>query len=270
MGYFTVQQINDHIYQFKDALGSLIDLVIGKEKALVVDTGYGIGDLRSEISKYTNLPLIVIDSHGHMDHSCGSYQFDEVYIDKDDYELFKLHNSEKQRRNNIERAIKASVLPDSFDIDAYIYNKKENIKFIDFTSFDIGGINVEVIKTPGHTKGSISLYLKEDKMMISSDEACAFVWLFLKESTGLKTHIKSLEKCLAYPFDSFLVGHVIGSHPKHEFLERIEICKNVDLKDSGKVSFDGFENDNAYAYPLNDLYKPGKCGIVFDINKMEE
>ena len=89
MGYFTVYKYNENLYQIKDALGSLITLVIGEEKALVFDTGYGIGDLKKQVEEITNKPLIVVNSHGHMDHSCGNYQFEKVYIDKRDLELEK-------------------------------------------------------------------------------------------------------------------------------------------------------------------------------------
>ena len=51
MAYFTVYKYNDSLYQIKDALGSLITLVIGEEKALVFDTGYGIGDLKKQIEE---------------------------------------------------------------------------------------------------------------------------------------------------------------------------------------------------------------------------
>ena len=103
MGYFTVFKYNENLYQIKDALGSLITLVIGEEKALVFDTGYGIGDLNKEIKQITSKPLIVVNSHGHMDHSCGNYQFDKVFIDKRDLELVKKHNSKPWRIRNINR-----------------------------------------------------------------------------------------------------------------------------------------------------------------------
>ena len=78
MSYFTVYKYNDNLYQIKDALGVLATLVIGEEKALLLDTCYGIGNLKKEVEKITNKPLIVVNSHGHMDHSCGNYQFDKV------------------------------------------------------------------------------------------------------------------------------------------------------------------------------------------------
>ena len=90
--YFTVTKINEKIYQFNDKMSVLSTLVIGSEYALVLDTCYGLGDLKTAIRGITNLPLIVVNSHGHMDHSCGNYQFDEIYIDEEDVELCKKHN----------------------------------------------------------------------------------------------------------------------------------------------------------------------------------
>ena len=66
MGYFDVTKYNDNLYQFKDKLGVLVTLVIGTEKALVLDTAYGIGNLKKEIREITDKPLVVVNSHGHM------------------------------------------------------------------------------------------------------------------------------------------------------------------------------------------------------------
>ena len=79
MGYFTVTKINDSIYQFNDKMSVLATLVIGTEKALLFDTTYGIGNLKKEVEEITNKPLIVVNSHGHMDNSCGNYQFDSFF-----------------------------------------------------------------------------------------------------------------------------------------------------------------------------------------------
>ena len=123
MSYFKVFKQSDNLYQFKDALGSLCTLLIGTERALVLDTCYGIGDLYSEIKNLTNLPLIVVNSHGHMDHSCGNYQFDEVYIHSNDLELVKKHNSLEWRKRNISSAVNMKVLPINFNEELYLSQK---------------------------------------------------------------------------------------------------------------------------------------------------
>ena len=72
MDYFINIKINDHIYQIKDRMGVLMTLIIGKEQAMLIDTGYGIYNIYDHIRSITSLPLIVVNSHGHMDHCCGT------------------------------------------------------------------------------------------------------------------------------------------------------------------------------------------------------
>ena len=86
MSYFKTFKINDHIFQFKDPMGVLTTLIIGKNKAMLIDTAYGIGDLKKQIEEITKLPLIVIDSHGHMDHTGGNYQFNDEQAASGDVE----------------------------------------------------------------------------------------------------------------------------------------------------------------------------------------
>ena len=119
MGYFTVYKYNENLYQIKDALGVLATLVIGEEKALLFDTCYGIGDLKQEVLNITTKPLIVVNSHGHMDHSCGNYQFGKIYIDERDVDLVKSHNSADRRTRNINSAKNMKVLPVDFLCNSY-------------------------------------------------------------------------------------------------------------------------------------------------------
>lgn len=120
MSYFTTFKINDHIYQIKDAMGVLTTLVIGKQKALLVDTGYGLENLKEYIEKMNNKPLIVVNSHGHMDHTGGNYLFDEVYIHPLGIELCKKHNSFDWRSNELETAKKLKLIDHTFDEDFFL------------------------------------------------------------------------------------------------------------------------------------------------------
>jgi glyoxylase-like metal-dependent hydrolase (beta-lactamase superfamily II) len=43
-------------------------LVIGTEQAALIDTGMGIGNIQTEVKRLTDLPVIVINTHGHFDH----------------------------------------------------------------------------------------------------------------------------------------------------------------------------------------------------------
>lgn len=269
MSYFTVTKINDHIYQFNDKMSVLSTLVIGENKALLFDTTYGLGDLKQAVLEITNKPLIVVNSHGHMDHACGNYQFDEVLIDKEDEELLIYHTSLEYRQKNLRNAIARGVLPKNFDEEKYLNQRTGNYKFLEeHQVFDLGNLHLEVVKIPGHTTGSIALYVKELRIMLVSDGACPYVWMFLKESAPLKDYLNSINKLLEYNFESFLLGHGAGLMNR-SFMYRLKAITEEVL--SGKVDdkFEpylapGFEIDGTVSYCEGKPYEAGKCGIIFN------
>ncbi|MBS7657324.1 MBL fold metallo-hydrolase [Candidatus Bathyarchaeota archaeon] len=47
-------------------------LIWGSKRCLLIDTGCGIGDPSNFIASLSALPLIVMNSHGHPDHTYGN------------------------------------------------------------------------------------------------------------------------------------------------------------------------------------------------------
>ena len=80
----TITKVLEHVYVLKDRAGCCANLIIGKNKALLFDTGSGIDDIKEAVKNITDLPLMVINSHGHFDHIGGNSQFDEVYLSVDE------------------------------------------------------------------------------------------------------------------------------------------------------------------------------------------
>lgn len=270
MSYFTVYKYNEKLYQLKDKLGVLVTLVIGTKKALVFDTGYGIGNLKEEIEAITDKPLIVINSHGHMDHSCGNYQFEKVYIHEKDIPLLKKHNSLKWRIRNVDSANNLKAIPEYFDYHTYVNQNEGNIELINYNDiFDLGGISAEVINMEGHTNGSIGLFIKEEKLLLASDASCPFVWLFLEESTSLKKYKEMLRRVLTLDFDNFLVGHGPRLFPKVKMFQFLDVAEKMTLEKSVKVNFNNFEDLNSYCFTEGEMYNQDHCGIVFDPNKLD-
>lgn len=62
-------------------------LIDGPEKALLIDTGFGVGDLKGLAKKLINnqdKEIIVANTHFHYDHAYGNAQFDDVYCHEDE------------------------------------------------------------------------------------------------------------------------------------------------------------------------------------------
>ena len=81
---FTAKKISPSIYHILDASYTSMFLVVGKEKAVLIDTGIGIKGLDDFIKTITDLPLTVILTHAHLDHSGGSILFPSIYVHPSD------------------------------------------------------------------------------------------------------------------------------------------------------------------------------------------
>lgn len=270
MPYFTIFKYNDNLYQIRDSISVLSTLVIGKNKAILFDTCYGIGDLKQEINKITKKPLIVINSHSHMDHTSGNYQFPIVYINKEDYNDCLSYNNISWRIKNIKRAEKLNAIPDNFNKEQYLENRTPVYKFLDDGEiFDLGDLNVEVIGLPGHTRGSIGLLIKEQRILLSSDALGPYVWLFLRESTTVSEYIQMCKRIYSLEFDKFLGGHIPQLMEKSDILKFIDVAKKIDIDKSEKVVYEDFEDLNSYAFSINGkIYSPNSIGLLFDPNKL--
>ena len=72
-----ISKINDHIWLLNDNNEATGYLVAGKEKALVIDTMIGYEDVHAVVRTLTDLPLVVVNTHGHCDHIYGNIYFED-------------------------------------------------------------------------------------------------------------------------------------------------------------------------------------------------
>ncbi len=81
-GWFEVYRVQPEVLaiyepgQFEEVVSYLI---IGGQRALLFDTGLGIGDIHRLATGLTELPVVVLNSHSHYDHIGGNHQFDFIY-----------------------------------------------------------------------------------------------------------------------------------------------------------------------------------------------
>ena len=93
-----------HIYEPGNVYTTLI---IGEEKALLIDTGYGFGDLAGFVRTLTDKPLEVVLTHGHTDHCGGNSQFPMVYMNMMDVPTYLWY--EATQKTLIVRSSKETV-----------------------------------------------------------------------------------------------------------------------------------------------------------------
>ena len=139
-------------HQFEETISYLI---LGRERALLFDTGKGIGDLKALTSKLTTLRVTVLNSHTHNDHVGDNWQFDTVYGMDTEFTRQNAKGSEADAQAEIAPGKICGALPAGFDRSAYATRPWHVTKWLhDSDRIDMGGRTIEVMATPGHTPDS--------------------------------------------------------------------------------------------------------------------
>ena len=248
---YEVNKIESGVYQIKDPLDVLMYLIIGDEKALLFDTGYGVIDTPALVKTITDKPLTVVLGHGHIDHANGAYQFDEVYLREPDFELCREHTGPEIRTSILQRLEEAGMQPD-FDKETWINSGACNLKPLESgTVFDLGGIHVEIIDMAGHTGGSIGILIVEKRILIDSDSANSHCWMFMPQSLSIKEYITMLERVMQLEFDVFYVAHQERAHTKEDLQKFITVAKNAAIEKS--QPYEAWPELDPYIYTEDDV-----------------
>lgn len=276
--YYRVTQIGNGRYRIYDSLGVFTDLFIGSEKALLWDTAYGFQDLRAVVRGLTDLPLYIVNSHGHVDHACGNYQFDEpIYIHPADIPVAHDHHGSYRKKLAIAYAKTATdfftgeavhaIGPD-FDEDAYLARPVGNLQEIrEGHVFDLGGMHLEVIEVPGHTPGSIGLLYREERIFYAADAMNDNFWLFLKEACPLSVYKETLKKAWNMDFDTLIISHFPEPLNKNVLLDYMDTAEHLDFESGLPFSAPLTPEADAKlcirrGYSQEDAGKPGWASIV--------
>ena len=207
--WFKVEKINEKVWRINDGDIGNIYLIEGRDSALLIDTGIGSANLNAFINILTSLPVIVVNSHSHPDHSGSNHQFAKVYAHPDDFNMLRFFGTPDMRRNTT-NAMGGGRVPDSlrFHIrDSLYYPVLAPVN--DGKIFDLGDRKIEVVHVPGHTPGSICLLDHKDKVLYTGDNDNTLVWLHPQDALPLDVYLKSLQKLLRREkeFTTLFPGH---------------------------------------------------------------
>ena len=153
-GTFVNWKYDAHTWFITGLEGSLyMYLLEGEEKALLIDTAYGLCDMKSYCEKLTDKPVIVANTHGHLDHAGGNGYFTEVMMHKNapvDFATFEGGPCDITKLPH----------PD--------YKKK----FIgEGDVIDLGGRKIEVFDISAHSNGSLAFLDTASRLLFVGDEA---------------------------------------------------------------------------------------------------
>jgi hydroxyacylglutathione hydrolase len=218
---FPYKEIIPNAFEIGEFDCASIFLLVGDEKAMVIDTGIGIGDLHGFIQKLTDKPLMVCYTHDHGDHVGGAGAFDNAYIHPKDMIDFSTGGgiglSVEGRLGYIKMIAEREKgdFPYHLDEDVTEWGPQPSLYPLeDGQGIDLGNRRVTVVACPGHTAGSVA-FLDENSRFLFLGDACNCNLLLGGGAPG--THrFTSIEKALFYlkrlqslhdQYDGYFNGH---------------------------------------------------------------
>ena len=204
-------------------------LIMGSSRALLVDTGYGYGDLKSFVGTLTDLPYDVVLTHGHLDHAPGAGQFRSVYMNLKDRDIYSLHADPEVRLSGMQSPYSQSepadpsLLQTAPSADFFLSLETHPV-------FDLGGLHVQAVPLPGHTPGGTVLLLREPRILIAGDMLCSMTLLSLPFALSVEEYLESLQSFhdgFSGTFDQVLYSHPHNKGGKEILGDMIRLCEEI-------------------------------------------
>jgi glyoxylase-like metal-dependent hydrolase (beta-lactamase superfamily II) len=190
------RQIDEHTWEGNgyQVYNESVYLVEGEEKALLIDAGAYMPHLDQAVAALTDKPVMMALTHGHGDHVGGIVCFPEVWIHPADIPMIA--------RNG-----------EGYQGEIHELNDGDVI--------DLGGREIEVLHTPGHTSGSITFFDKERHYGFSGDAfGSTNLLLFVPSfSTLIETCTRTADYMQKNGIEKLFPGHYGG--PNVETLQRV-------------------------------------------------
>ena len=223
-GCHTMEPIGSHAWRLDELGLSNSYLVLGQERALLIDTSNGAGDLRACVEELTPLPVTVAVTHRHPDHTGGAWRFGAYYAAAADQNfacnvmclpicsaaMVRLKRRGAPVRRPVGKGPKVLTLPPDH-------------------VFDLGGVQIRTEAIPGHTRGSLLFVDDEDRILYTGDDVNPCLWVHLPGSTKLRDWFAGAERVRQYLAKGYTAycGHGGGRQTLEQVEETCRLAREV-------------------------------------------
>ena len=182
MSWYEIKELFPGVFRVEEGGIVAFFLIQGKERAALIDTGFGVHNVRQLAEQYLTGDLMVINTHVHPDHSNGDGYFESVTMGRVEWEqhglkwnrnTYKILSGE-WRPSAMFAAAAGKRLPEGFDRSDYNRFIARGLPspvqlWDDGAVIDLGETVLEVFHTPAHTLGSICLLDRRRRLLFTGD-----------------------------------------------------------------------------------------------------
>jgi glyoxylase-like metal-dependent hydrolase (beta-lactamase superfamily II) len=204
-------------------------VIAGEDEAVVIDSGYGAGDIRAFCQTLTDKPIRnILNTHDHFDHTAGNAYFDRAFMAEETVPLA------------------TRPFPSFSGID---FPRDYPVKVLsDGDVYPLKGRELLVFKIPDHAAGSLAFLDRVARALFSGDEFMPH-GKFL--SGSVQRWVGYLEKLMDYrgEFDTLWAG---GGRMDADYVDRYLACARLIL--------DGCEGEPSKPMPFPNFSQTDEQG----------
>ena len=242
--WFEVYKLTDDVYaiyedgHFEEVISYLI---LGEEKAALIDTANDIGNIKTLAEKLTTLPILVVNTHTHVDHVGGNHLFKDIATPDTEYsrEQAKNGRSKESMGHYLDGDMIWKTVPSYFNKDTWSIKPWKVTQWLkDGEKIDLGGRTLEVIFAPGHSPDSICLLDRENKLFWTGDSFYPAPIYVYSPTTNLDQFIDSFAKMteLMPYYEWVMPSHNEPKIEKHLIKECYDAAKSIKEGTAGEYT----------------------------------
>jgi len=208
---FEVRKLAPGVHVITELGQSHAYLVEGEAYAALIDTGMGIGDIRAVVEALTSRPVIVLNTHTHWDHVGGNHRFEYIGVHPAEAENLQ-HSRLSEASPQYLRRLQENGHPFPPDFDAKRFQPQPSSAsfFLEHgQEIDLGGRQLIVWHTPGHSPGSVCFVEEVERLMFAGDtvyEGPIYLHLPGSDPQAMLSTLQMLSQ-LAWEINLLMPGH---------------------------------------------------------------
>ncbi len=273
--FYRAEKVNETITAIHSLTGEIMYLIQGEREAALIDTCLGVGHLKEFVEMLTEKPLTVLLTHGHVDHAMGAPSFSKVYLNPEDQKIYDEMSDPEIRKGYI-AASDPNLLSELGEEDFLAPYPMHFLELKDGDTFDLGGIHLDVFALPGHTRGTMIVRIREERILILGDACNTATFLFDENALSVEEYRENLvtiQQRLDGSYDrAFLCHHDMEASP--DIVKQvIMVCEDIINGNTDNIPFVFMGQTHYIAKAVGDRMRrlDGGCGnVIYNKEKVKK